>query len=205
MPFTRRRPGRKADLASRPLTSSGLPLPENLRIRPETAPDFDAIDRLQLAAFDDPQIPPLIAAIRASSNYLPDLALVAELADRPQLAVGQIMVSALELVTDGGERVRILCLSPLGVDPAFQNRGIGAALTMAAIGGADRREEPLMIVQGHPEYYPRFGFVRGRTIGILPPEHLGAIDRAWMARPGPHWTSNLRGRVEYPDYFAELD
>ena len=42
-----------------------------------------------------------------------------------------------------------------------------------------------MVVQGHPDYYPRFGFVRGRTIGILPPEHLGAIDQAWMARPAP--------------------
>ena len=76
---------------------------------------------------------------------------------------------------------------------------------MAALALADLREEPLMIVQGHPDYYPRFGFVRGRTIGILPPEHLGAIDRAWMARPGPTWTPSIRGRVEYPPYFAELD
>ena len=114
------------------------------------------------------------------------------------------MVSKLDLTTDGGERVPILVLSPLGVDPAFQNRGIGAALTRAALDLADRREEPLMIVQGHPEYYPRFGFVRGRTIGILPPEHLGAINLAWMARPGPSWTPRLRGRVEYPRYFVDL-
>ena len=119
--------------------------------------------------------------------------------------VGQIMVSTLDLVPDGGKRRRILVLSPLGVDPAFQNRGIGAALTGAALAAADRRNEPLMIVQGHPEYYPRFGFVRGRAIGILPPEHLGAIDLAWMARPGPRWTPDLRGRVEYPSYFADLD
>ena len=116
------------------------------------------------------------------------------------------MVSGLDLLRDDqGSRVRILCLSPLGVDPAFQNRGIGAALTHAALAGADEREEPLMIVQGHPEYYPRFGFVRGRTIGILPPEHLGSIDLAWMARPAPRWTPDLRGRVEYPACFAELD
>ena len=115
------------------------------------------------------------------------------------------MVSRLDLATDGDRRVPILVLSPLGVAPAFQNRGIGAALTRAALAGADRRDEPLMIVQGHPEYYPRFGFVRGRTIGILPPEHLGTIDRAWMARPGPRWTPDLQGRVEYPAYFADLD
>jgi putative acetyltransferase len=114
------------------------------------------------------------------------------------------MVSSLDLLAAGGRRIPILVLSPLGVAPAFQGRGIGSALTRAALAAADRRPEPLMIVQGHPDYYPRFGFVRGRTIGILPPAHLGDIDRAWMARPSPTWTPDVRGRVEYPAYFVEL-
>jgi putative acetyltransferase len=180
--------------------------PPDLRIRPETPADWAAVDRFMLAAFDDPQIPPLMEAIRASENFLPELTLVAELADtagRP--VVGQIMVSGTDLVTDRDERVPVLLLSPLGVDPAYQNGGIGAALTRASLAIADERPEPVMIVQGHPDYYPRFGFVRGRTIDILPPEHLGAIDRAWMARKAPTWTAAVRGRVVYPSYFAELD
>jgi putative acetyltransferase len=180
-----------------------------LRIRPETVSDWDPIDRLQLAAFDDPQIPPLIAAIRASRNYLPELALVAELAapeatEAPAI-VGHIMVSSLDLATSRGDRVPVLVLSPLGVEPALQGRGIGIALTRAALAIADVRPEPLMVVQGHPDYYPRFGFVRGRTIGILPPEHLGDIDRAWMARHAPNLLATVRGRVEYPAYFVDLD
>jgi len=114
------------------------------------------------------------------------------------------MVSGLRLGT-ADEDVPILVLSPLGVAPAHQNAGVGAALTRAALAIADRRLEPVMVVQGHPPYYPRFGFVRARTLGILPPEHLGAIDTAWMARPGPTWTPAVRGRVTYPWYFAELD
>jgi len=114
------------------------------------------------------------------------------------------MVSRLPLVTDAGE-VTILVLSPLGIAPGHQNAGIGAALTRAALEIADRREEPVMVVQGHPTYYPRFGFVRARTLDILPPEDLGAIDKAWMARPAPTWTQDVRGRVAYPSYFAELD
>ena len=114
------------------------------------------------------------------------------------------MVSRLLLITAGGP-VGVLVLSPLGVAPAHQNQGIGDALTRAALAIADRRPEPLMVVQGHPDYYPRFGFVRGRTIDILPPASLGAIDKAWMARRGLTWTRAIVGRIEYPAYFAELD
>src|SRR6185369_11870922 len=128
-------------------------LPPGLLIRPERPSDTAAIDRVQLAAFGDPQLPPLIAAIRASANYLPDLALVAELAGE---LVGQIMVSGLPLATDHGE-LPILVLSPLGVAPDHQNAGIGEALTRAALAIADRRPEPVTVVQGHPTYYPRFG------------------------------------------------
>jgi putative acetyltransferase len=114
------------------------------------------------------------------------------------------MVSRLPLITTSGA-VEVLVLSPLGVAPASQNRGIGAALTRAALAIADQRPEPLMVVQGHPDYYPRFGFVHGRTVDVLPPEHLGAIDGAWMVRRSPASTQAIVGRVEYPAYFAELD
>lgn len=115
------------------------------------------------------------------------------------------MVSGTELVTEQGDHVTILMLSPLGVLPAHQGRGIGSALNRAVLALADAGSEPLVIVQGHPDYYPRFGFVRGRTIGMLPPEHLGPIDRAWMVRPRPGSPDGLRGRVVYPPAFLELD
>jgi predicted N-acetyltransferase YhbS len=96
-------------------------------------------------------------------------------------------------------------LSPLGVAPAAQTRGVGVALVRAVLERADAdRPEPLTIVQGHPDYYPRFGFVRARTIGVLPPEHLGQIDRAWMVRRRPG-APPIAGRVVYPPAFIELD
>ena len=61
-----------------------------------------------------------------------------------------------------------------------------------------------MVVQGHPTYYPRFGFVRGRTVGILPPEHLGPIDTAWMALPGPRAPA-VQGRDRVPAASVDLD
>lgn len=96
-------------------------------------------------------------------------------------------------------------LSPLGVVPAAQGKGIGAALSRAVLARADARPEPLLVVQGHPDYYPRFGFVRGRTVGVLPPEHLGPIDQAWMVRRRPGAPDDLGDRVVYPTAFVELD
>jgi predicted N-acetyltransferase YhbS len=66
---------------------------------------------------------------------------------------------------------------------------------------ADLPAEP----SSHPTYYPRLGFVRGRTIGVLPPEHLGAIDQAWMVRRRPGASAAVRGRVVYPQAFLDLD
>jgi putative acetyltransferase len=185
---------------SRPAVAS---LPPGLIIRPERAADADEIGRLHDAAFDDPQVAPLVVAIRESPQFLADLSLVTVLAD--ETIIGHVMVSRTDLVRDGdGATVDILMLSPLGVLPALQGRGVGMALTHAALAIADQRPEPLMIVQGHPTYYPRFGFVRGRTVGVLPPEHLGAIDQAWMVRRRPG-APDVRGRVVYPPAFLELD
>jgi putative acetyltransferase len=174
---------------------------EDVRIRVETAADHGAIDALHLAAFDDPQLPPLVAAIRASAWYLPGLALVAE---RDGAVVGHVIVSGTLMRSDDGREVSVLMLSPLGVLPAAQRHGIGTTLTRAALELADARAEPLMVVQGHPTYYPRFGFVRGRAIGVLPPEHLGAIDHAWMVRRRPGAPA-VTGRVAYPQAFLDLD
>ena len=142
-----------------------------------------------------------MAAIRSSPFWIPELALVAE---RDGTVIGHIIVSGTTLDADDGTTVPILMLSPLGVLPGEQNQGVGAALTRVALAIADARPEPLMIVQGHPTYYPRFGFVRGRTIGVLPPDHLGAIDKAWMVRRRPG-AAAVRGRVVYPAAFLALD
>jgi putative acetyltransferase len=179
-------------------------LPAGLRIRPERGADpaeTATIGRLHDSAFGDPQVAPLVAAVRSSAGYVPELSLVAVLDDA---IVGHIMLSGSHLVDDDGTTVPVLILSPLGVRPADQNRGIGIALTRAALAVADARSEPLVIVQGHPAYYPRFGFVRGRTIDVLPPEHLGTIDQAWMVRRRPG-APVVRGRVVYPQPFLDLD
>ncbi len=60
-------------------------------------------------------------------------------------------------------------LSPLAVDPAAQGRGVGGALVRAATAVADERGEPLVVLEGSPAYYSRFGFVAAAQHGLTLP------------------------------------
>ena len=72
-----------------------------------------------------------------------------------------------------------LCLAPLAVASDRQHAGIGSALVEAALDRARDSGERLVLVLGHPEYYPRFGFVPAGAEGIEPPRPVP--EEAWMA------------------------
>lgn len=110
----------------------------------------------------------MIGEIRASGRLLPDLALVAEVGGR---VVGHVIVAPAELRGDPEhpERPRrVLLLAPLSVLPEFQRRGVGSALMRDVLARARSRPEPMVVLLGHPEYYPRFGFRRAAEFGLSP-------------------------------------
>lgn len=63
----------------------------------------------------------------------------------------------------------MLQLSPLGVLPEFQGRGHGSDLVRASLEAVRKLGEPLLLLEGDPKYYGRFGFVRADELGLLPP------------------------------------
>lgn len=93
----------------------------------------------------------------------------------------------------------VLALGPIGVLPAVQGRGVGAALMRAAIELAERRGAPAIVLLGHATYYPRFGFVSARSIGIDPPADWS--DDHWMALPLAGWDGTLRGVFRFSPAF----
>jgi putative acetyltransferase len=101
---------------------------------------------------------------------------------------------------DGDPR-RVLELGPLSVAPGHQGRGIGDALTREALRLADERGEPLVLVLGHPTYYPRFGVRPAAELGITPPDPVAQAE-AFMAIPLRAYDPTLRGRVVFPPAFA---
>jgi putative acetyltransferase len=147
-------------------------------------------------AFPDEPIPRLVEAIRSSPGYVPELSLVAEIDGR---IVGHVMLSYASLESG---RV-LLLLSPLGVRPEAQRHGIGRALVTEALRLAEARGEPLVIVEGIPDYYPRFGFEPHERFGIEPPGPHTPRE-AFMVRPLSAYDPSIRGRVIYPPAFEEV-
>jgi putative acetyltransferase len=169
-------------------------------IRAEAPGDYPGVAAVNVAAFNEENEAQLIGLIRQSELYVPELALVAILEER---VVGHVMFSYMTLETPTGE-VRILDLAPLAVHPDFQNQGVGTALTEHGLELIEALGEPLVLVEGIPTYYPRFGFERASTHGITPPSPK-IPDEAFMVKLLPNYDPSLRGRVRYPPAFYEAD
>jgi putative acetyltransferase len=166
-----------------------------MNIRPETDADHAAVYEVTAAAFGKEDEARLVDAIRASEEYVPELTLVAVEGGR---LLGHVMYSYSSLE---GSETRLLQLSPLSVVPDRQNEGIGAALTRESLLLADERGEPLVLVLGHPTYYPRFGFRPASTLGLLAPNPEWP-DEAFMAVPLTAYDPSLRGRVTFAPPFG---
>lgn len=163
-------------------------------VRAERAADEDAIASVVEAAFGSPDEARLVAEFRASPGYVPELELVAE--DEGEV-VGHVMFTVTELA-DGTE---ILMLSPLAVRPDRQRTGIGTALVREGLRASAERSEPLVIVEGDPRYYSRFGFVAASELGLERP-YEAIPEAAFQALPLPAYVAQARGRVIYPPQLA---
>jgi putative acetyltransferase len=169
-------------------------------IRPATPDDVGAIATIVEAAFGGAAEAVLVERIRGSDRHRPGYELVA---DDAGVVIGHVMVSDVDLVD--GDTVRpILCLSPLAVAPDHQGKGIGGALVRAVAGLADADGHPLIVLEGSPTYYSRFGFEDARRHGIrfdLPdwaPPEAGQVLRLSADDP------SLAGAVALPPAFADL-
>jgi putative acetyltransferase len=166
-----------------------------LRIRPEGPADFQAVSDVVKAAFGQSDEASMIELIRQSPHYVPGLALVAE--EEGEI-VGQALFSYIGL--NGDNPAQVLGLAPMAVVPVLQGEGIGSALIKEGLLKADRRREPLVVVLGHPDYYPRFGFEPASRHGIHPP-WPNIPDAAFMVKLLSGYEKRYRGRIAYPRAF----
>lgn len=161
-----------------------------MHVRAERAEDHEAIAAVVEAAFGSTDEPRLVEGFRASAGYLPELALVAEEGGE---VVGHVLFTLTELING----TSILMLSPLAVRPDRQRRGIGSALVRKGLRVSAERTEPLVIVEGNPSYYSRFGFVAASELGLERPYET-IPEAAFQALRLPAYVERARGPVVYP-------
>ena len=164
-------------------------------IRAETTADHAAIREVHRLAFGQEDEGRLVDALRAGGFVA--VALVAEEAGR---VVGHILFSDLPIVTRTGT-VDALALAPLAVVPDRQRRGLGSALVREGLRACAARGHRIVIVLGHPEYYPRFGF----SARLAEPLHAPFSGPAFMALElVPGTLEGVEGDVVYPPPFGSF-
>ena len=167
-------------------------MPQKPLIRPETTVDHTAIRELNDAAFGTPGEAKLVDAIRTSAGYVPGLSLVAQVDGK---VVGHIMFSWAELAG-----FKVLALAPMAVSPLHQRQGIGSALVETGLELANGMSAGLVVVLGHPEFYPRFGFQQAWEYDVLSPFEVPK--EAFMVRPINGYDPGMKGVVRYPEPFS---
>ncbi len=129
--------------------------------------------------------------IASSPRAIDDLSLVA---DDDDTIVGHVLFSYVDLVS-GDSFAEVLALGPMAVHPDHQRRGVGGQLIHAGLAVAEARAERLVVVLGHADYYPRFGFLPAAALGVEPPE--GMSTDHYFALPLTAYDPAMRGQVRY--------
>jgi putative acetyltransferase len=173
---------------------------EGLVIRPEREADHAMIATVVRAAFvrHPDEVATFVERIRASEQFIPELALVAEDSSG---VIAHVMLSWVGI--DGGSRTRILNLTPMSVRPDRQRLGVGTRLIWEALGRAEAAAEPAVLVEGIPGYYPRFGFEPAGALGFTPPTPTIPAE-AFMVKRLPGYSADIAGRIVCPPSFDAL-
>ena len=167
-------------------------------IRPERPDDADAIDRVEAAAFPTRAEADLVPAVRASGAS-PCISLVAELDGR---VVGHALFTPVTVTSD--QPWSAMALGPVAVEPAHQRRGIGSALIRAGLEACRTLNENVVFVLGHPEYYPRFGFVPAHRFGIRWELLAEPSDAFMLVELSPGALAGRQGVVRYLPAFSAV-
>lgn len=127
--------------------------------RPEAPNDIASVRSVVLAAFPTADEADLVDSLRRDPAWIDGLSMVA--VDAAGAVAGYALLTRCSV-----DEEEALCLAPCAVRPDVQRQGVGTAVITAAIDAARALGESLVIVLGHPAYYPRFGFRRASDAGI---------------------------------------
>jgi len=170
-----------------------------LIIRSETPGDYPAIHQVHASAFGQENEAVLVEELRGSPGFDAELSLVAE---RDGRVIGHVLFSPIAIRTER-DPTTALVLAPVAVLAGHQKSGVGSELVRHGLDACRRLGHRLVVVVGHPEFYPRFGFRPASRRGLTLP--FDAPDDAFLLwQSAPNDPSDVAGMVEFPPAFDNV-
>ncbi|MCJ8010861.1 N-acetyltransferase [Paenibacillus sp. KQZ6P-2] len=171
-----------------------------MNIRTETAADYEQVAKVLFHAFGDREDESeLVKKIRKSATFVPELSLVAE---RDHEILGHILLSKAEVVDEGSSH-EVIALAPLAVSPDHQKQGIGRRLIQEGLERCQKLGLDLVLLIGHPEYYPKFGFKPARPYGLELKQFDVPDDVFMVCELQDGALNRIKGELRYPRVFLE--
>ena len=174
-----------------------------IKLRQENENDYKSVFQLIEKAFEkeehsDHQEQFLVERLRKSDAFIPELSIVAEVGNE---IVGHILLTKLEVKNDS-ESFQSLALAPVSVLPEFQGKGIGSKLILHSHKVAKDLGYKSIILLGHQDYYPRFGYELCKKYNIEMPLDVPA-ENCMVIALTENRLSGVNGKVLYPSAFFE--
>ena len=165
-------------------------------IREERQGDAERIRRVNLAAFETGTEADLVDALRRRATPL--VSLVAE--DDADI-IGHILFSPVTVTSAPG--LILMGLAPMAVVPGRQRQGVGSTLVREGLERCRQLNVAGVVVLGHPEYYPRFGFVPSVRLSLR--SEYDVPEEVFMVRELRDGALNgLSGTIRYHPVFGEF-
>jgi len=168
-------------------------------IRPERKEEYTAIYEVNKLAFGGEEEANLVDDLRKLPNFIPELSIVAIEEDQ---VIGHILFTPVTIESEDGP-VPALALAPMAVFPEFQNQGIGSKLIKCGLKKCKESGHEIVVVLGHPPYYPRFGFKNAKEKGIRPSFKV-SNDAFMVIGLVSHALNGVKGIVKYSKPFDKL-
>jgi len=165
-------------------------------IRPEQEADQHQIRIINTSAFETDAEANLVDALRQS-----DIPLISLVADEANQLIGHILFSPVSLA-ESGHTPAITGLAPMAVLPAWQGKGVGSRLVREGLKYCTEAGYDVVVVLGHPDYYPRFGFVPASRFNIK--SEYDVPDEVFMLKELKQSAlTGVKGVIQYHEAFKQ--
>jgi putative acetyltransferase len=173
----------------------------NIIITPENSKHFKEVYQLHKIAFSNENEAELVSNLRSSDTFIPGLSIVAIMNNK---VVGHILFTKIKIVNKNNDEIESLALAPLSVLPQFQGTGIGGQLITTGLNCAKELGFRSIIVLGHRNYYPKFGFESAQKWNIQSPIKISERAGFMALELVKDGLKDVSGTVKYPKEFDLL-